>query len=227
MPAGAPDERRIAAFRHRALLFEMVDHEAASTVLAVLAGGAALLIGLVAATGGIAATTDGAPPLSAWLAGLSLVAALVVGTSELLAWLLARPVGRTVARTACALEDARATVERLVPVHELPDDDPELQVAARRVDRAISCVIARLGAADAALTAFARIPDPVTREGRVELLRDEARSILAAADAVDATAHLLRWIQACPWSAARPDALQLLRIDLVTAERLIADGTLR
>lgn len=224
---GTAEERRIAAFRRRALLFEVVDHEAAPTVLAVLSAGSGLLIALLAATGGVSATSEGAPPLPAWLAGLSLFAALLVGAAELVAWLVARPVGRTVARASCVLEDARATVERLVPVHLLPEDDAELQLAARRVDRAITRVIARLADADAALMTFARIPDPVTRDGRMDLLRDEARAILIAAEAVDATAHLLRWIEACPWSAARPDALKLLRTDLAAAERLLADGALR
>lgn len=223
----SPDEPRIAAFRHRALLFEVVDHEAAPTVLAVLTAGSALLVGLVAATGGIAATAEGRPPLLAWLAGLSLVTALVVGASEALAWLLSHAVGRTVARAACALEDARSVVERLMPIHLVSEDDQELQLAARRVDRAITCVIGRLADADAALLAFARIADPITREGRLELLREEAWSIHAAAEAVDATAHLLRWIEACPWSAARPDALKLLRADLAAAERRLTDGVLR
>jgi hypothetical protein len=223
----APDEQQIAAFRHRALLFEVVDHEAAPTVLAVLTAGSALLIGLVAATGGIAATAEGTPPLLAWLAGLSLVAALLVGASEALAWLIAHRVGRTVARAVCALEDSRAAVERLVPVHLVSEEDEELQLAARRVDHAITCVIGRLADADTALLAFARIADPVTREGRLGLLREEAWSVHAAAEAVDATAHLLRWIEACPWSAARPDALKLLRTDLAAAERLLTDGVLR
>lgn len=225
--AAAWDEHRLATFRHRALLFEVVDHEAAPTVLAVLAGGAALLVGMLAATGGIAAAADGPPPLLAWLAGLCLVAALVVGASELLAWLLARPVGRTVARTASAIEDARSSVDRLVPVHLLPETDAELHAAAGRLDRAIAQVIARLADADAALVAFARIPDAELRGSRLELLREEAHAIDAAAQAVDGTAHLLRWIEACPWSAARPDALKLLRADLANAERLLAEGALR
>jgi hypothetical protein len=224
---GAADARRIAAFRHRALLFAMVDHEASPTVLAVLTAGSGLLITSLAATGGVSVTSQGVPVLLAWLAGLSLVAAILVGTMELVAWLLARPVGRSVARATSVLEDARATVERLVPVHLVPEDDAELQLAARRVDRAIARIIARLAGADTALTVFARIPDPVTRDGRMDLLRDEARAILIAAEAVDATAHLLRWIEACPWSAARPDALSLLRTDLAAAERLLADGALR
>jgi hypothetical protein len=220
-------EHRLAGFRHRSLLFELVDHEAAPTVLAVLASGAALLIALLAATGGVGATVGGTPPLLAWLAGLCLLAALVVGASEAVAWLLSRPIGWTLARSACALEDARAAVERLAPVHLGPEADPELRLAATRVNRAVTTVIARLADADAAIVAYARITDPETREGRLELLRQEARSIHDAADAVDSTAHLLRWIEACPWSAARPDALTLLRTDLATAERLLTEGALR
>jgi hypothetical protein len=138
---------------------------------------------------------------------------------EVVAWLLARPVGRDLARAAASLEHARVAVTRLRPV--VHSDDLDLAPYAARIERATGNLERRLADADAAAVAWGTQPDPARRASRLGLLRAEGRVIAAAAEQLDAVSHLLRWIAACPWSPARPEALARLCRDLGAAERLV------
>jgi hypothetical protein len=210
-------------FRHWAWAFEVVDHEAASTTAAVLAGGAAILTALAVAAGGALRADGEGLTVAAWLAMVCLGAGLLLAASEVAAWAIARPIGRDVARAVAALEAARIMVARLealrVPVEP---DTSELVPMARRIDQATTRIRQRLTEADASVCASAALRDARTRTGRLAAMGAEARTIAASADALDSAAHLLRWIEACPWSAARPAAVLRLRAELVSAERLVS-----
>lgn len=224
-PAGpvldhATEERHLRTFRHWTWAFELVDHEAAPTVAAVLGLGTVVLAGMGTAQGGVSRPDGEGLTLVAMMAVLCLGAALLSTAAEVTAWAMARPVGRAAARAATALETAHGMIHRLQAAP--PPEDAELLPVARRIDQAITHLAHRLRDADGTLLTMATLPDAETRASRLELLRDEARRITAAADALDGTAHLLRWIEACPWSPTRPDALGRLRTDLDAVERLIS-----
>src|SRR6186713_220768 len=90
----APDLGRMRTFRHWAWAFEVVDHEAASTTAAVLAGGAAILTALAVAAGGALRADGEGLTVAAWLAMVCLGAGLLLAASEAAAWAIARPIGR-------------------------------------------------------------------------------------------------------------------------------------
>lgn len=219
----ATEERHLRAFRHWAWLFGIVDHEASPTVATVCALGTVVAAGLAVSQGGVHRTDGEGLTIAAWVAVLSLAVALAAGVAEAVAWMMARPVGRAAARAAEALEMARSMTHRLDGVLAAgAPAETDLVPIARRIEQANGHLVHRLRDADASLLGYATLPDPDTRTSRLELLRTEARTIAAAADALDGTAHLLRWIEACPWSPTRPDALGRLRTDLDGVERLIA-----
>ncbi len=217
------DERHLRAFRHVAWAFELVDHETAPTVAAVLGLGTVVLAGMTLVLGGTHRADGEGLTLLALLAVVCLVTALASAASELLAWAMARPVGRAEARAATALETAGALTHRLTRI--VDTTDAQLTEPARRVDLAITHLQHRLDEVDRALVAMAALPDPSTRISRLELVRAEARGIATAADGLDGATHLLRWIEACPWSPTRPEALARLKADLEAVERLISDPT--
>ncbi|MFN8124861.1 MAG: hypothetical protein U0237_20845 [Thermoleophilia bacterium] len=216
---------RLRSFRHRAGAFALIDHEAMPAAIVSLTIGSAVLVTLAVLEGRAAATTaSDRPSAIAWIALLCLLAALAAAVDELVAWALARPVGRELARAAAAIEGARGRVARLDRL--VPPEDTDLAAAATRVGQAVDHLAGRVDDAAGALAAFACLPDPETRAGRLRLLREEAQRIVEAAEAVDGALHLLLWIDACPWSSARADALGRLKTDLDTAERLVT-GTAR
>jgi len=217
-----PDVRRINAFRHWAPVFEALDHESGPTSVAVMSAGALVLVWLALVEGHPVRDDVAGLTLVAFLATAALGAALVMAAGEAIAWLLARPVGRDLARVTASLEHARLAVARVRPVTAA--DDVDLAPYAERVERATDDLERRLVAAEAAVVARGTQPDPARRASRLALLRTEARAIAAAAEQLDAVSHLLRWISACPWSPARPEALSRLCRDLDAAERLAAGG---
>jgi hypothetical protein len=217
----APDSRRIRTFRHWAPVFEVLDHDSVPTSVVVLAAGSVVLVGLALAEGRPMRADAAGPTLLAVLALTALGAALVMAAGEALAWLLAIPVGRDVARAAASLEGARVAVGR---IHAIPaPDDADLHPSIARIDRAADRLRRWLADADAGLVTWATLPDPATRASRLGLLREEGRRIVAAAEALDAVSALVRWIEMCPWSPLRPDALERLPRELTAAERLVAE----
>jgi hypothetical protein len=218
-----PDTRRIHIFRHWAPVFEALDHESGPVSAAVVAAGSAVLAVLALGEGrpvrdGVAGLT-----LVTFLALAALGAALVMAAGEALAWLLARPVGRDLARAAASLERARVAVARIRPI--LAADDVDLAPYTARIDRATGDLERRLAEADAAVVAYGALSQPATEAARLGVLLAEGRAIAAAAEALDAVAHLLRWIAACPWSPLRAEAVTRLSRDLAAAERLAADAS--
>jgi hypothetical protein len=217
----APDSRRIRTFRHWAPVFEVLDHDSVPTSVVVLAAGSVVLVVLALAEGHPMRADAAGPTLLAVLALTALGAALVMAAGEALAWLLAIPVGRDVARAAASLEGARVAVGR---IHAIPaPDDADLHPSIARIDRSADRLRRWLADADAGLVTWATLPDPATRASRLGLLREEGRRIVAAAEALDAVSALVRWIEMCPWSPLRPDALERLPRELAAAERLVAD----
>ncbi len=215
-----PDTRRIHAFRNWAPVFEVVDHESGPAIVAVVAAGSTVLAGLALVEGH--PVRDGAADLTlvAFLALAALGAALAIAAGEVVAWLLARPVGRDLARAAASLELARVAIARIRPIVVVGDID--LAPYAARIERATGDLETWLSAVDDAIVACGAMPDPAPRASRLGLLRAEGRAITAVAEAYDAQSHLLRWIVACPWSPLRPEALSRLSRDLAAAERLAA-----
>jgi hypothetical protein len=211
---------RLRGFRHRAGLFASLDHEATPAAVTSLAIGGGLLVLLAVLEGRAAHPDIGRPTGLAWMAMVCLLAAIAAAADDLLAWFVARPIGRELARAAAAVEGARARVGRLERV--APPEDAALAGLATRLDRAIDHLVGRVDDAARALAAFAGLPAPATRSSRLGLVRDEAHRIVDGADAVDAALHLLLWIEACPWNAARSEAMGRLRIDLEAAERLVS-----
>ena len=126
----------------------------------------------------------------------------------------------TLARATASLERARVAVARIRPI--VVADDVDVAPYAGRIERATGDLEQRLAAADAAIVACGALPDPALRASRLGLQRAEGRAIAAAAEALDALSHLLRWIAACPWSPVRAEALTRLSRDLTAAERLAA-----
>jgi hypothetical protein len=201
-------------------VFEVLDHDSVPTNITVLAAGSVVLVGLALAEGRPVHDASG-PTLLAVLALTALGAALVMTAGEALAWMLAIPVGRDVARAAASLESARVAVGR---IHAIPaPGDASLAPYIARIDRSTDLLKRWLEDADAGVVAWATLPDPTTRSSRLGLLREEGRRIAAAADALDAVSGLVRWIEMCPWSPLRPDALERLPRELAAAERLVAD----
>ena len=215
-----PDVRRIHTFRHRAPMFEALDHESGPTSVAVVSAGSIVLVGLALVEGRPVRDDMAALTLVTFLALATLGAALVMAAGEAVAWLLARPVGRDLARAAAALEHARVAVARVRPISG--SDDVDLAPYAARIERATADLERRLADADAAVVAWGAQPDPARRASRLGLLRAEGRAIATAAEALDAVSHLLRWIAACPWSPIRHESLTRLSRDLSAAERLAA-----
>jgi hypothetical protein len=203
-------------------MFEVVDHESGPTSVVVVAAGSTILAGLALVEGRPA--RDGVADLTliAFLALAALAAALAMAAGEAVAWLLARPLGRDLARAATSLERARVAVARLRPMGAA--DDIALAPHAGRIERAIGDLERRLADADRAIVACGALPEPATRASRLDLLREEGRAVAAAAEALDAVSHLFRWIGACPWSPIRAEALTRLSRDLAAAERLVAGG---
>jgi hypothetical protein len=216
-----PDIHRIRTFRHRVALFEALDHEGGSTIVAMVAGGSAALAGLALVEGRPVHGDVAGLTLVAFLALAALGSALVMATAEAVAWLLALPVGRDLARAAASLERARVAVTRIRPI--VVTDDVDLAPYAARIERATGGLERWLADVDAAIFACGAMPGPATRASRLGLLRAEGQAIVAAAEAFDAQSHLLRWIAACPWSPLRPEALTRLSRDLAAAERLAAE----
>jgi len=215
-----PDVRRIHAFRHWAPIFEALDHESGPTSVAVTSAGG-LALGWLALVEGPPIRDDVAgPTLMAFLALAAFGAALLLASGEAIAWLLARRLGRDLARATASLEHARVAIARLRPI--VPADDVELAPYATRIERATGDLERRLVAADAAVVTCAAQPDPARRASRLGLLRTEGQAIAAAAELLDAVSHHFRWVVACPWSPARPEALTSLSRDLGAAERLAA-----
>jgi len=150
-------------------------------------------------------------------------AGLLLAAGEAAAWVIARPIGRDVARAVTALEAARIVVARLEAFRAaLAPDAPDLVPMACRIDQATARIRQRLAEADAAVGTCVALRDARTRTGRLAAMGAEGRCIAAAADALDSAAHLLRWIEACPWSPARPEAVLRLREELDVAERLVS-----
>jgi hypothetical protein len=201
-------------------MFEVLDHESGSMIVAVVAAGSTVLAGLALVEGRPVHNEMAGLTLVAFLALAALGAAFVMAAGEAIAWLLARPVGRDLARAAASLERARVAVARIRPI--LLPDDVDLAPYGARIERATGDLERRLADGDAAIVAYGTLPDPATRASRLGLLRAEGRAIAAAAEAYDAQSHLLRWIAACPWSPLRPEALTRLSRDLAAAERLAA-----
>ena len=216
-----PDIRRIKTFRTWVPVFEVLDHESGSTIVAMVAAGSTVLAGLALAESRPVRDDVAGLTLVAFLALAALGAALVMAAGEAVAWLLARPVGRDLARAAASLDRARVAIARIRPI--VVADDVDLAPYAARIERAAGDLERWLTDADAAVFACGAMPDPATRLSRFELLRAEGRAITTAAEAFDAQAQLLRWIAACPWSPLRPEALTRLSRDLAAAERLAAD----
>ena len=214
-----PDIRRIHAFRHWAPMFKALDHESGPTSVAVVSAGSLVLAWLALVEGHFVRDDVAGLTLVAFLALATLGAALVMAAGEAVAWLLARPVGRDLARAAASLEHARVAVARLRPI--VPADDVDLAPYTARIERATGDLERRLAGADAAVVAWGAQPDPARRASRLGLLHAEGQAIAAAAEALDAVSHLLRWIAACPWSPVRPEALTRLSRDLGAAERLL------
>jgi hypothetical protein len=203
-------------------MFAALDHESGPMSVAVVAAGSAGLAALALVEGhpvrdGVAGLT-----LVTFLALAALGAALVMAAGEALAWLLARPVGRDLARAAASLELARIAVARIRPI--LAADDVDLAPYAARIDHATGDLERRLADADAAVVSHGAVSEPAHRASRLGMLRAEGRGIAAAAEALDAVAHLLRWIAACPWSPLRAEAVTRLSRDLAAAERLASDA---
>ena len=186
----------------------------------MVAAGSIVLAGLALVEGHPVRDGVAGPTLVAFLALAALGAALVMAAGEAVAWLLARPVGRDLARAAASLERARVAVARIRPI--VVADDVDLAPYAARIARATGDLERWLADADAAIVACGALPKPATRASRLGLLRAEGRAIAAAAEALDAVSHLLRWIAACPWSPLRPEAITRLSRDLAAAERLAA-----
>jgi hypothetical protein len=216
-----PDIRRIQTFRTWVPVFEVLDHESGSTIVAVAAAGSTVLAGLALVESRLVRSDVAGLTLVAFLALAALVAALVMAAGETVAWLLARPVGRDLARAAASLDLARVAIARIRPIVVV--DDVDLAPYAARIERAAGDLQRWLTDADAAIVACGAMPDPATRVSRFELLRAEGRAIRTAAEAFDAQSQLLRWIAACPWSPLRPEALTRLSRDLAAAERLATD----
>ncbi len=169
----APDSRRIRTFRHWAPVFEVLDHDSVPTSVVVLAAGSVVLVGLALAEGRPMRADAAGPTLLAVLALTALGAALVMAAGEALAWLLAIPVGRDVARAAASLEGARVAVGR---IHAIPaPDDADLHPSIARIDRSADRLRRWLADADAGLVTWATLPDPATRASRLGLLREEGR----------------------------------------------------
>ena len=101
-------------------------------------------------------------------------------------------------------------------------DDVDLAPYAARIARATGDLERRLVDADAAVVSYGALSEPAPRASRLGLLRAEGRAIAAAAEALDAVSHHLRWIAACPWSPLRAEAVTRLSRDLAAAERLAA-----
>jgi hypothetical protein len=217
----APDSHRIRAFRHWAPVFEVLDHDSVPTSITVLAAGSVVLVGLALAEGRPMRADAAGPTLLAVLALTALGAALVMTAGEALAWMLAIPVGRDVARAAASLESARVAVGR---IHAIPaPDDAALVPYIARIDRSAERLRRWLADADAGIVAWANLPDPATRASRLGLLREEGHRIVAAAEALDAVSGLVRWLEMCPWSPLRPDAFERLPRELTAAEHLVTD----
>ena len=111
-----PDVRRIHAFRHWAPMFEALDHESGPTSVAVVSAGSLVLAWLALVEGHPVRDDVAGLTLVAFLALAALGAALVMAAGEAVAWLLARPVGRDLARATASLEHARVAVARLRPI---------------------------------------------------------------------------------------------------------------
>jgi hypothetical protein len=201
-------------------MFEALDHESGPTSVAVVSAGSLVLAWLALVEGHPVRDDVAGLTLVAFLALAALGAALVMAAGEAVAWLLAWPVGRDLARATASFEHARVTVARLRP--NVATDDPELAPYSARIERATGDLERRLAGADAAVVAWAAQTDPARRASRLGLLGTEGHAIAAAAEQLDAASHLLRWIAACPWSPARPEALTRLSRDLGAAERLAA-----
>ena len=217
----SPDFRRIRTFRNWVPVFDVLDHESGSTIAAMAAAGSTVLTGLALIEGRLVHGDPAGLTMVTFLALAALGAALAMAAGEALAWLLARPVGRDLARAAASLERARVAVARIGPI--VVADDVDLAPYATRIERATGDLVRWLTDADAAIIACGAMLDPATRASRCRLLRAEGRAIEAAAEAFDAQSHLLRWIAACPWSPLRPEALTRLSRDLSAAERLAAE----
>ena len=129
----APHSHRIHTFRHWAPMFEVFDHESGPTSVAVVAAGSTLLTGLALVEGHPLRDDVGGLTLVAFLALTALGAALVMAAGEAFAWLLARPVGRDLARAAASLERARVAVARIRPI--VAADDVDLAPYAARIER--------------------------------------------------------------------------------------------
>ena len=99
-------------------------------------------------------------------------------------------------------------------------EDAGLVSIARRVDRTRTQLDRRLTKADAALVAYAALSDPGTRSRWLSTVRTEGRVIVAAAEALEGAIGALRWLEACPWSPLRPEAIDQAREDVADAERL-------
>ena len=112
----SPDIRRIHIFRHWASMFEVLDHESGPTSVAVVAAGSTVLAALALVEGHPVRDEVAGLTLVAFLALAALGAALVMAAGEGVAWLLARPVGRDLARAAASLEHARLAVARIRPI---------------------------------------------------------------------------------------------------------------
>ncbi len=201
-------------------MFEALDHESGPTSVAVVTAGSTVLVWLALVEGHPVRHDVAGLTLVAFLALAAFGAALVMAAGEAIAWLLARPVGRDLARAAAALEHARVAVARIRPIAAA--DDAGLAPYAARIERATGDLKRRLAGADAAVVAWGAQTDPARRASRLDLLRAEGRAIAAAAETLDAVSQLLRWIAACPWSPVRPEALTRLSRDLNAAERLAA-----
>lgn len=218
----AVDSHRVRAFRRWAPLFEVFDHEGAPTNVAVMASGFVVLAWLAAAEGRPLREDGSGPTLLALLALTALGATLVMVAGESLAWLMARPVGRDIARAEVSLEHARVAVSRVRAVPAPRDADLAPYVA--RIERAAERLDRWLAEADARVVAWATLQDPSCRASRFGLLRDEGQAIVTAAEALDGVSRLLGWIAMCPWSPEHATALARLPRDLAAAERLVSDG---
>jgi hypothetical protein len=201
-------------------MFEALDHESGPTSVAVMSAGALVLVWLALVEGHPVRDDVAGLTLVTFLALAALGAALLMAAGEAIAWLLARPVGRDLARVTASLEHARLTVARIRPI--VASDDVDLAPYAARIERATGALERRLAGAETAVVTWGAQPDPARRASRLGLLGAEGRTITAAAEQLDAVSHLLRWISACPWSPARPEALTRLSRDLGAAERLAA-----
>ena len=126
----SPDIRRIRTFRNWVPVFDVLDHESGSTIAAMSAAESTVLTGLALIEGRLVHGDPAGLTMVTFLALAALGAALAMAAGEALAWLLARPVGRDVARAAASLERARVAVARIGPI--VVADDVDLAPYATR-----------------------------------------------------------------------------------------------